>query len=124
MEGNDVGMVGIDGKFGSAIVGSGGNASPLGMFTGELGSGGRLSLGNVGCGKFGRVVGFGKAGNGGIPVGITGRFGTKGEVVCKRWRAAWPKWMLERAKVAMKAMIKNLEEAIFFFFLSFTLIRR
>uniref|UniRef100_A0A9I9DVN6 Uncharacterized protein n=1 Tax=Cucumis melo TaxID=3656 RepID=A0A9I9DVN6_CUCME len=106
MEGNEVGMVGIDGKFGSAIVGSGGNASPFG-------SGGRLTFGIVGCGKFGRV-GFGKAGNGGIPVGIAGRFGTKGGVVCKRWRAAWPKLMLERAKVAIKAMIKNFEEAIFF----------
>lgn len=106
MEGNEIGMVGIGGNFGSVIVGSGGNASPIG-------SGGKLIFGNVGCGNFGRV-GFGKPGNGGIRVGIAGRFGTKGGVVCERWRAAWPKLMLERAKVAVKAMIKNLEVAIFF----------
>lgn len=114
MERNGVGIVGIEGKFlGSVIVGSGGSAAPLGIFTGKFGSGGRLTLGNVGCGKFGRVVGFGNVGNGGNPIGTTGKFGSEGGTVCRRWRAARLTSTLERAKATMKVMIKNLEEAIF-----------
>ena len=33
---------GIDGRFGSKVVGSGGSAIPVGMLRGKLGSGGNL----------------------------------------------------------------------------------
>lgn len=106
-------IVGNEGKFGSAIVGSGGSPTPVGMFTGKLGSGGRLTLGNVGCGIFERV-GFGKAGNDGNPIGTTGKFGSVGEPVYKRWWAARPTSMLESVKATMKVMVKNFGRGLFF----------
>ena len=72
-------MVEIDGMFKSR-----GSNILFEMFIEELESGGRLNSGNMGCGKFGRVLGIGVAGNNDILIGIVDKFEGESKVVCRR----------------------------------------
>ncbi|XP_016901486.2 uncharacterized protein LOC107991270 [Cucumis melo] len=115
-DGSVVGIDGRDGKFGSEVVGRGGNATLVGMFMGRLGSGGSVSLGREGSGKFGMDGILGPVGTGGRggtadglgSDGIGGKFG----IVCRRCREVRAASTLENAKVTMKARMKQLKEAI------------
>ena len=108
----------------------------VGIFTGIFGKGGRVTWGTVGmAGSGGTVVGLGKdgcgrfgilgkggtlpawgsvgiGGNGGS-VGL-GRLGKFGEVVCRRWRAAWLKLklMLDKVRAIRNAVMKELWNAM------------
>lgn len=99
---------GGDGKFGSEVVGRGGNVTLVGMFTGKLGSGGSVDCGKFGMdGIFGPVVGFGNIGDGSSvdglgSNGIGGKFG----IVCKRCRVVRPASTLENVQTTIKAMMK------------------
>jgi len=96
-------VVGIEGKLGSEVAGSGGRVS-FGMVG---------MVGRDGCGRDGIV---GKGGT--LPwgcVGIVGKEGMPGKfgaVVCKRWRAARPISMHEKEIAMRKAKMKQLWEAI------------
>lgn len=114
-------VVGMEGRVGSEVVGSGGSVTPVtGMLPGKLGSGGNLGreVGNVGCGRFGIEGMFGTVGKGGrggsaVGLGNEGNPGMFGGAVCRRWRAARLVSMVENTKVAVKVrIIKYLEEAI------------
>uniref|UniRef100_A0A9I9EF00 Uncharacterized protein n=1 Tax=Cucumis melo TaxID=3656 RepID=A0A9I9EF00_CUCME len=86
------------------------------MFMGRLGSGGSVSLGREGSGKFGMDGILGPVGTGGRggtadglgSDGIGGKFG----IVCRRCREVRAASTLENAKVTMKARMKQLKEAI------------
>jgi hypothetical protein len=121
-EGSRVGMLGIEGMASGGNVGFG----IVGIW-GKFGSGGNVSLGNVGCGRVGIVgisglVGFGNVGCGKVGiVGIVGsvgigNFGIEGKVGmtgnCKRWRVARLKLMLEMDIAMNKAKIKHLKDPI------------
>ncbi|KAI4296427.1 hypothetical protein L6164_036385 [Bauhinia variegata] len=110
MGGIVVGIVGIEGMFGSEVAGNGGKVT-----LGAVGKGGMLGRGgSVGFGRDGIV------GNGGtLPsVGIggkggnLGKLGAAGLVVCRRWRAAVPVLMLEKQMAMAKAKMKDLQLAM------------
>lgn len=97
-------LVGIEGKFGSEVDGSGGKVN-----CGRVGMVGRE--GRVGCGRDGKVVGKG----GTFPWGIVGKAGNvgfgkvdPGGVVCRRWRPARPVSMIEKEIAMRKAKMVQL----------------
>ncbi|KAI4299143.1 hypothetical protein L6164_032631 [Bauhinia variegata] len=118
IEGIVVGIVGMEGMFGSEVAGNGGKVTfgavgKLGMF----GRGGRVGLskdglvvGSVGCGRDGMVGNGGTLPNVGIggKGGNLGKLGAAGLVACRRLRAAMPMLMPEKEITMVKAKMKDL----------------
>ncbi|CAK9169171.1 unnamed protein product [Ilex paraguariensis] len=98
IEGNVVGMVGIEGMVGREVAGSGGSDT-----FGMVGSGGIWVAGiggNVGFGRIGTVGSVGIAGSGGnVDLGRDGNVGSVGAEVCKRLRAPKLIWILDKIRI-------------------------
>lgn len=97
-------------------MGRGGNGTLVGIFMGRLGSGGSVSLGREGCGKFGMdgilgPVGIGGRGGSADGLGSDG-IGGKFRMVCRRCREVRAASTLENTQVTMKVRMKQLKEAI------------